>query len=68
VRGTDVWGKSSGERQVVCLIEDAVQAPAPGERAAGYAAEIAPVRAHAQALAAELPGRYGISAPRVSSS
>ena len=31
IRGTDVWGRSRGERQVVCLIEGAVQVGAAGE-------------------------------------
>jgi len=32
VRGTDFWGRSRAERQVVCLIEGAIQVGAPGEQ------------------------------------
>jgi len=31
IRGTDLWGKSSPERQVVCLIEGAIDVGAEGE-------------------------------------
>ncbi len=31
IRGTDLWGKSSGERQVVCLIEGKIEVGAEGE-------------------------------------
>jgi hypothetical protein len=31
IRGTDLWGKSSAERQVVCLIEGKIEVGAPGE-------------------------------------
>jgi hypothetical protein len=31
VRGTDLWGKSLAERQIVCLIEGRVEVAAPGE-------------------------------------
>jgi hypothetical protein len=31
IRGTDVWGRSRDERQVVCLIEGSVEVGAPGE-------------------------------------
>lgn len=33
IRGTDFWGRSRAERQVVCLIEGAIQVGAPGESA-----------------------------------
>ena len=155
IRGTDLWGKSTAERQIVCLIEGAIEVGAPGEkpvtmdqplqfyqrdkgktqpvgfvdaeqlrkwsaeteieagkgaahrggkwrvvlasadtqqtalavydqaRAAGYAAEIRPAKdgekllyvvrisslpskAEAEALAARLRGKYGITEPRVS--
>jgi hypothetical protein len=33
IRGTDLWGKSSGERQVVCLIEGKIEVGAEGETA-----------------------------------
>ncbi|HEX5766809.1 MAG TPA: SPOR domain-containing protein, partial [Burkholderiales bacterium] len=33
VRGTDFWGRSRGELQIVCLIEGAIQVGAPGEQA-----------------------------------
>jgi hypothetical protein len=58
IRGTDLWGKSSPDKQIVCLIEGRIEVGAPGEtavemdqprqflyerlRAAGYAAEIFP--------------------------
>jgi hypothetical protein len=32
IRGTDLWGKSSPDRQVVCLIEGAIEVGADGER------------------------------------
>ena len=31
VRGTDLWGKSSPDRQIVCLIEGEIEVTAPGE-------------------------------------
>jgi hypothetical protein len=31
IRGTDFWGRSRAERQVVCLIEGAIEVGAPGE-------------------------------------
>jgi hypothetical protein len=31
IRGTDVWGRSRDERQIVCLIEGSVEVGAPGE-------------------------------------
>ncbi|HZN87293.1 MAG TPA: FecR domain-containing protein [Burkholderiales bacterium] len=31
IRGTDFWGRGRGERQIVCLIEGAIQVGAPGE-------------------------------------
>jgi hypothetical protein len=31
IRGTDFWGRSSAERQIVCLIEGAIQVGAAGE-------------------------------------
>jgi hypothetical protein len=31
IRGTDVWGRSRAERQIVCLFEGAVEIDAPGE-------------------------------------
>ena len=31
IRGTDLWGKSTGERQVVCLIEGKIEVGAEGE-------------------------------------
>jgi len=156
IRGTDLWGKSSPDKQIVCLIEGKVEVGAPGEapvemdqprqfyqrekgttapvgiveaaqlaewareteieagkgatrrggkwnvdllsadsqnvalgvyeqvRAAGYAAEIFPVlkeekrlylvrirnlpsKKEAQALAAQLRGKYGAAEPKVSS-
>jgi hypothetical protein len=156
IRGTDLWGKSAPEKQIVCLIEGKIEVGAPGEaaiemdqprqfyqrekgitapvgfveeaqlaewareteidagkgavrrggkwkvdllsadsqnvalsayeqlRAAGYAAEMFPVlqaekrvyivrirnlpsRKEAQALAAQLRGRHGVSEPKVSS-
>lgn len=33
VRGTDFWGRSRAERQIVCLLEGAIQVDAPGEPA-----------------------------------
>jgi hypothetical protein len=33
IRGTDVWGRSHPDRQVVCLIEGAVKVGAEGEQA-----------------------------------
>jgi hypothetical protein len=33
VRGTDFWGRSRADRQIVCLIEGAIQVGAPGEQA-----------------------------------
>ncbi|HWM45266.1 MAG TPA: FecR domain-containing protein [Burkholderiales bacterium] len=33
VRGTDFWGRSRAERQIVCLIEGAIQVGASGEQA-----------------------------------
>lgn len=33
IRGTDLWGKSTSERQIVCLIEGNIQVGAPGETA-----------------------------------
>ena len=33
IRGTDLWGKSSGERQTVCLIEGRIEVGAEGEQA-----------------------------------
>jgi hypothetical protein len=32
IRGTDVWGKSASEGQIVCLIEGRVEVTSPGER------------------------------------
>jgi hypothetical protein len=32
IRGTDLWGKSSGERQTVCLIEGKIEVGAEGEK------------------------------------
>jgi hypothetical protein len=32
IRGTDLWGKSTADRQVVCLIEGAIEVGAEGER------------------------------------
>jgi hypothetical protein len=32
IRGTDFWGRSRGERQVVCLIDGAIQVGADGEQ------------------------------------
>jgi hypothetical protein len=32
IRGTDFWGRSRGERQIVCLIEGAIQVGAAGEQ------------------------------------
>ena len=34
VRGTDLWGKSTTDRQVVCLIEGAIEVGADGEKPA----------------------------------
>src|SRR6185295_520812 len=34
IRGTDLWGKSGGERQTVCLIEGAIDVGADGEKPA----------------------------------
>jgi len=31
IRGTDFWGRSRGERQIVCLLEGAIQVGAAGE-------------------------------------
>lgn len=31
IRGTDFWGRSRAERQIVCLIEGAIEVGAPGE-------------------------------------
>lgn len=31
IRGTDLWGKSTGEKQIVCLIEGKIEVGAPGE-------------------------------------
>ena len=31
IRGTDLWGKSSPDRQIVCLIEGEIEVTAPGE-------------------------------------
>jgi hypothetical protein len=31
IRGTDLWGKSSADKQIVCLIEGKVEVGAPGE-------------------------------------
>jgi hypothetical protein len=33
IRGTDLWGKSAPDRQIVCLIEGKVEVGAPGEAA-----------------------------------
>lgn len=33
IRGTDLWGKSSGEKQIVCLIEGRIEVGAEGESA-----------------------------------
>lgn len=33
IRGTDLWGKSTGERQIVCLIEGKIEVGAEGEAA-----------------------------------
>lgn len=33
IRGTDLWGKSSGDRQTVCLIEGRIEVGAEGEQA-----------------------------------
>jgi hypothetical protein len=33
IRGTDFWGRSRAERQIVCLIEGAIELEAPGEAA-----------------------------------
>jgi hypothetical protein len=33
IRGTDLWGKSSPEKQIVCLIEGKIEVGAPGEAA-----------------------------------
>jgi hypothetical protein len=33
IRGTDLWGKSSPDKQIVCLIEGRVEVGAPGEPA-----------------------------------
>jgi len=32
IRGTDLWGRSRGERQIVCLIEGAIDVGAEGEK------------------------------------
>ena len=32
IRGTDLWGKSTAERQIVCLIEGAIEVGAEGEK------------------------------------
>ena len=32
IRGTDLWGKSTADRQVVCLIEGAIEVGAEGEK------------------------------------
>ena len=32
IRGTDLWGKSSPDRQIVCLIEGAIEVGAEGEK------------------------------------
>jgi hypothetical protein len=34
IRGTDLWGKSAGDRQTVCLIEGAIEVGADGEKPA----------------------------------
>ena len=34
IRGTDLWGKSAGDRQTVCLIEGAIEVGAEGEKPA----------------------------------
>jgi FecR protein/SPOR domain len=34
IRGTDLWGKSTADRQVVCLIEGAIEVGADGEKPA----------------------------------
>jgi hypothetical protein len=34
IRGTDFWGRSRSDRQVVCLIEGAIEVGAPGEKPA----------------------------------
>jgi len=34
IRGTDLWGKSSADRQTVCLIEGAIEVGADGEKPA----------------------------------
>jgi cell division septation protein DedD len=34
IRGTDLWGKSAPDRQVVCLIEGAIEVGAEGEKPA----------------------------------
>lgn len=31
IRGTDLWGKSVGEREIICLLEGRVDVTAPGE-------------------------------------
>jgi hypothetical protein len=31
IRGTDLWGKSTADRQIVCLIEGSIEVGAPGE-------------------------------------
>ena len=33
IRGTDLWGKSAPERQIICLIEGAIEVGAEGEQA-----------------------------------
>ena len=33
IRGTDFWGRSRGERQIVCLLEGAIEVGAEGEQA-----------------------------------
>jgi hypothetical protein len=32
IRGTDFWGRARADRQIVCLIEGAIQVAAPGEQ------------------------------------
>ena len=32
IRGTDLWGKSSSDSQIVCLIEGRIEVTSPGER------------------------------------
>ena len=33
IRGTDFWGRSRADRQIVCLLEGAIEVGAPGEQA-----------------------------------